>query len=313
MTWLSWRQQRTESIITAAILAVLAAVLIPTGIHMATVYGHAGLAACLDNATTSSCGAATRAFKDRFGQLGNTTAWLTLVPGIIGVLLAASFLTSLETGTYRLDWTQSITRRRWITTKLTMAAGSAALAALVLTGALLWWHAPLVEVQGRMANSIYDSEGTVVVAYTLFARRRAGGHRVVAGIGVVRRRAVPAMMIALAGYIAARVFVDTWLRQRLAPTHTATWNVRGHVPDLDRAWILNQHVTTIHGRPLTDIGCPHGASGACHPGLKSGLVHAVYQPASHFWRLQGVETTLFTVLAIGLIIFAGWWTSHRPD
>ena len=88
MTWLSWRQQRTESIITAAILAALAAVLIPTGIHMATVYGHAGLAACLDNATTSSCGAATRAFKDRFGQLGNTTAWLTLVPGIIGVLLA---------------------------------------------------------------------------------------------------------------------------------------------------------------------------------------------------------------------------------
>ena len=34
------------------------------------------------------------------------------------LLLAAPFVIELDSGTYRLYWTQSITRRRWIVTKL---------------------------------------------------------------------------------------------------------------------------------------------------------------------------------------------------
>ena len=47
MIWTCWRQQRTETLIAAAILALLAAVLVPTGIQMAHAYQHDGLAACL--------------------------------------------------------------------------------------------------------------------------------------------------------------------------------------------------------------------------------------------------------------------------
>ena len=47
MTWVSWRLQRTETLIAAAILALIAVLLVPTGIEMANAYDHDGLSACL--------------------------------------------------------------------------------------------------------------------------------------------------------------------------------------------------------------------------------------------------------------------------
>ena len=43
MTWVSWRLQRTETVIALAILGLLAALLIPTGISMANAYHQDGL------------------------------------------------------------------------------------------------------------------------------------------------------------------------------------------------------------------------------------------------------------------------------
>ena len=47
MTWVGWRLQRIETLIALGILALLAALLVPTGIQMADAYHHDGLAACL--------------------------------------------------------------------------------------------------------------------------------------------------------------------------------------------------------------------------------------------------------------------------
>jgi hypothetical protein len=123
------------------------------------------------------------------------------------VLLAGPFVLELENGTYRLAWTQSITRRRWIATNLGIKVGAALLVALAMTLLVTWWRAPLVHLEGRMDNSGYDFEGTVALGYTLFALGLA------LAAGVVWRRTVPALVVAFAGYIAARIFVDTWLRE----------------------------------------------------------------------------------------------------
>ena len=40
-------------------------------------------------------------------------------------------------------------------------------------------------------------------------------------------------------------------------------------------------------------------------------MHAVYQPASRFWLLQGIETGLFAGVGVVLILFAAWWTYQR--
>ena len=74
MTWVSWRQQRTETLIAAAILAVLAVALVPSGLHMASVYHHDGLSGCLSQNPSRSCEDAIGEFTRRFESLGNLVA-----------------------------------------------------------------------------------------------------------------------------------------------------------------------------------------------------------------------------------------------
>ncbi|MGZ6660881.1 MAG: hypothetical protein ACXVHL_26320, partial [Solirubrobacteraceae bacterium] len=169
MIWVGWRQQRAEAAIVAAMLAALAAVLLPTGLNIASAFDAGHLASCTGATTSQSCQQAVDQFLVRFNGLGGLIAWLTLIPGLVGTVLAAPLLVSLEQGTQRLDWTQSITRRRWLVTKLGLAAAAAVVAAVVLVLLVTWWRMPFVRLQGRMDNSVFDSEGTVVLGYTLFA------------------------------------------------------------------------------------------------------------------------------------------------
>src|SRR4051794_3405722 len=101
MLWVGWRQQRTETVIAAALLAVMAALLIPTGLHIASAYDSGGLSACVGRADSRTCQSVIDAFFGRFGQLGDMLAWITLVPGVIGLLLAAPLVSQLEHGTHR--------------------------------------------------------------------------------------------------------------------------------------------------------------------------------------------------------------------
>ena len=58
---------------------------------------------------------------------------VVLVPGIIGIFWGAPLVArELEAGTYRLAWTQSITRTRWLATKL----GVVGLLSMVAAGLL---------------------------------------------------------------------------------------------------------------------------------------------------------------------------------
>jgi hypothetical protein len=305
MLWVGWRQQRTETVIAAALLAVLAALLIPTGLQLASAYHSDGLSACLGATPSRGCQDAIDAFFGRFGHLGDMLAWLTLVPGIVGLLLAAPLVSQLEHGTHRLDWTQSITRGRWLAGKLGLAVGTALVVAVVLTVLVTWWRAPFVRFQGRVNNSTFDSEGSVVAAYVVFALGLA------AAVGVVWRRAVPSFVTAFAGYFAARLFVDTWLRQRLVSPVSATWPAGRNGPNLNTAWVLQQYPVGRHGQALTQFSCPHNAGGPCaFPSGPATFMHAVYHPSSHFWALQIRETALFGVAGLALLGFAAWWTAR---
>lgn len=321
MIWVSWRQQRTETLIAGAVLVLVAALLIPTGLEMASAYHHDGLSACLGASPSSVCDQTIQSFGERFRHVGNLLAWFTLVPGMVGVLLAAPFVLDLENGTYRLAWTQSITRRRWITTKLAIALGAALLTVAGLTLLTVWWHGPLDRLQGRMDNSVYDSEGTVPFGYVLLALGLA------LAVGAVWRRAVPVLVVAFIGYLASRIFVDSWLRQRLVSPLKATWPAgpQGRAPDpaaLKHAWVITESPSDKLGHPrlfslkpgscLEQLGSQgkHIAPNCPTPNLDA-YMHAVYQPASRFWLLQGIETSLFAGTGLVLILFAAWWTHQR--
>jgi phosphotransferase system glucose/maltose/N-acetylglucosamine-specific IIC component len=318
--WVTWRQQRTETLIAVGILALLAAVLVPTGLHMASVYHHDGLSACV-NANTRDCQSAIGSFVNQFQHgVGDVFPWFNLIPGIVGVLFAAPFVLELESGTFKLAWTQSITRRRWLAGKLGLTVVAALLAALVLTVLATWWKAPLVHVQGRMDPSGFDFEGVVPFAYVLFALG------VTLALGAVSRRTVPAVIVGFVGYVVGRVFlVEGWLRERYEAPLTRTWKMDAFGPNLRKDWVLSQQPSDKFGHPLSQVfdviqGCSKAIKAnarlvdpSCLARAGAGYTHAVYQPASRFWLFQGIETAIFGGVGLALILFAAWWVHERAN
>jgi hypothetical protein len=307
VTWVSWRLQRTETLIVVGILALLAAFLVPTGIQMGHAYHRDGLAACLTMNPSPICSSELGDFRQRFQSLIDLAAWFTLLPGLIGVLLAAPFVLDLEHGTYRLAWTQSITRSRWLLGKLGLAVVSAVVAAGALILLLAWWRAPSVHLDGRLINGNYDSTGTVVLGNTLFALGLA------VAVGAVWRRAATAIAVSFLGYFAMRLFVDFSLRDHLVAPLKATYRGDQQPSFLHNARIISLH-GTINGHSILGSGgfFPNRAKVAV-PNPSNVVFHVVYQPESHFWPLQLVETGLFIGLAAILILFAAWWTRRRTS
>jgi ABC-type transport system involved in multi-copper enzyme maturation permease subunit len=307
VTWVSWRLQRTETLVVLGILALLAVFLVPTGIQMANAYHHDGLAACLSGAPSLTCGNELGDFRQHFQSLLDLANWFNLVPGLIGVVLAAPFILDLEHGTYRLAWTQSITRGRWLLGKLGLAVGGAALAAGALTLLFTWWRAPSVHIDGRLMTGNYDFTGTVMFGYTLFALALA------VALGAVWRRAAVALVVAFVGYFAARIFVDAVLRDHLVAPLKATYKGAQQPSFLNNANILSLH-GTLHGHQVIGGGgFLFSSAKFAAPEMNNAVFHVVYQPESHFWPLQLTETGLFVGLAAVLILFAAWWTRQRAS
>ena len=307
MTWVSWRLQRTETLIAVGILALLAALLVPTGIQMANAYHQDGLSACLSVNPGPVCGQKLGDFQQRFQALTTLANWFTLIPGLIGVLLAAPFIFDLENGTYRLAWTQSITRGRWLLGKLGLPVIAAVLAAAALILLFTWWRAPNVHINGRLDIGNYDTTGTVVIGYTLFALALA------LALGAIWRRAAASLTVAFIGYFALRVFVDYWLRDQLVAPLKATYKGAQQPSFLYNAHVLSMH-GTVNGHQFSTAGGGGFLGGhvqVAAPGMSHAVFHVVYQPESHFWPLQLTETGLFVGLAATLILFAAWWTKER--
>lgn len=312
MIWVGWRQQRTEAAIAALVLVLLVALLVPTGIQMANAYRHDGLSACLGANQSFDCGNAIDAFRSRFGTLSGLINWFTLIPGLFGILLAAPFLIDLENGTYRLAWTQSISRTRWLAGKLGFAVAGTLLGCGALILLVTWWHAPFVHLEGRMGNSTYDAEGTVALGYGLFALG------VALAVGALWRRTAAALLVAFVAYFVARLTVDAWLRQRLLTPESAIFPRGTPGSILNHAWVVSQYPSDKAGHRLTFSACAHSVGAhravvdpACLAQRGVSYDHATYFPPHDFWALQGIETALYGGVALLLIAFAAWWTHSR--
>jgi hypothetical protein len=319
MIWVGWRQQRTEALLTALAIALLAALLIPTGIHMADVYDRDNIAACITS-ESQSCTTLLMSFQDRFRGLTSLFNWLQLLPGLLGALLAAPLVLELEQGTYRLAWTQSITRRRWLLTKLALVGAAAIVATALLTVLLTWWRQPLDDLHGRFEENSFSFEGIVPYAYMLF------GAALALAAGVVLRRVAPAFAIALIGFFAARFFITDSLRPRFMAPVVKTLDKPPSPGSLHDAWVINgPSLVDRHGNPPSraliepclgagpkPIGGPQPLAHDCLE--KLGLVTRVeYHPASRFWTFQWIEAAIYLGLAAALVAFASWWILKRVN
>jgi hypothetical protein len=227
MSWVAWRQQRTEFVIAAILVAVLAALFIPTGLHLNDAYETGGAATCV-RTSGAGCAQLLDAFDERFSAIIGVTDWFGLLPVVIGVIFAAPFVLELERGTYRLAWTQSITRRRWLTAKLLVALGGAGVTAAVISLLLTWWRQPLDHFHGRVEPGAFQLEAIAPIAYAVFAAV------LIIALGTVLRRTIPAIAIGIIAFLVVRVTIETVVRPHYASALQAHQGV-----NLETAWVLH--------------------------------------------------------------------------
>jgi hypothetical protein len=343
MTWLTWRQLRTQAVTVYAAVGALAIVLLVTGVRLA------------DLSETSGS-----AFLARLGSGSEATIYVAgslavlVLPAIIGVFWGAPLVArEVEAGTHRLAWNQTVTRTRWLVTKVAVTGGLAILAAAVLSLLLTWWSGPIDDaIQGgrqqvegvfrpsRVTPWIFDARGIAPIGYTAFA--------FALGVtsGILLRRTVPAMAATLALFVVVQVAMPALVRGRVAPQEVTTpitaENLRGilvggpepgsHVEevhiDLGRsaagAWIVREETLDASGAAVdrlpawaVDCAAPPGEGGpgqaACFRRLaREGYrQHVTFHPASRYWTLQAVETAIFAALALALLACGSWWLRRR--
>ncbi len=301
MIWVSWRQHRSEAIACLAVLAGLAVYAIILGSSMRSAFSQdSGLAACLARSQGAGCPAAVQNFTNQFGSEVNVAFWSValIVPGLIGVLVGAPLIArELEYGTWRLAWSQTVSRARWLTVKLALVTGGLIVLGAAMTAVITWYRAPMDRLTGRFLHNIYDFEGLVPTAYILCAF----GFAVLAGL--LLRRSIPAMIAAFIPWLAIRLVVEFLLRPHfLAP--------------LTFRQVCPQHGRCFGGTGLAVIPPVTGHIGDWVLGFGGGRLanHAVtsylYQPASRFWVFQSLEAGVFVLLtaaALGTAI----WLLHR--
>jgi hypothetical protein len=336
VSWVTWRLYRAQAAIASVLLAAFAALILVTGVQVASQW-HSALAACT---AARSCGNLANSLFLGSHAVGFLVIMTLGLPAVLGILLGAPLLAhEFETGTSQYAWTQTVTRRRWLAAKTGwLLAGAAAIGGIV-SALVTWWSGPDNALQAdAFKPGRFDIMGIVPVGYAVFA--------VALGIaaGALLRRTLPAIGITLAGFILVRMVVYVWLREHFITPVTAYFPISGGFTPAGSAWQLTAGFVGASGQP---IGIPQSTNGqvlgagvegipvsslpaACQRAAGNGpftpaAYHAVascaqahgirgyvtYQPASRYWAFQGIETGIFLLLAAALIAVAFAVVSRR--
>jgi hypothetical protein len=285
---LTWLQFRTQAAAAFAALAALAIVLAITGHNLAHLYDISGLATCN---THGDCSTLDNTFLRHYSFLRNVLGPAMLaIPALIGIFWGAPLVArELETGTYRLAWTQSVTRTRWLAVKVALIGIASIAAAGLFSLMITWWFRPIdkVNINGasplvnRFAPGAFSERDIVPFGYAAFA------FAVGLTAGLLLRRTLPAMAITLVAFVGARLAMTYWIRPHLiAPTHTAATlshasnlgfesNAPGQPvtfvagpPNIANAWVYSDRIVDKAGRAATSQSlqafllkaCPHIAT-----------------------------------------------------
>jgi hypothetical protein len=289
MIWVSWRQHRSQAITGLGLLGALAVYAIVLGLQMRDSFSQSNLATCLAHSLGAGCQNSVVTFDNRFGSLVNIGFWavLLLLPGLIGAVVGATVLgPEMERGTWRLAWSQTVPRTRWLTIQLAVVSVGLIVLGAAMTLVITWYRAPMDRLTGHFVHNAYDYEGLVFTAYILFAFGLA------VLFGQLLGRTIPAMLSALVPWVAIRIVVEFVLRPHfmtpLAYTDHCTGNCFGNA-------IVNVPPATGH---LGDLLVGTGGTGS------------TYQPASRFWEFQSIEAGIFVALTL-LALGAAVWLLRR--
>jgi hypothetical protein len=314
MTLLVWRQYRAQAAIAAALLAAAAAIILGDGFQIAS-HWHSILVTCSGN---SACAQQQAPLIN--GVVSDLPYVSLLVPAVLGMLWGAPLVAhEFESRTSDFAWTQSVTRTRWLTVK----AGWLLLAATACGGAIAalitWWSGPVNASQADAFQSPhFDTQGIVPIGYAVFAMALG------IAAGTVARRTLPAIAVALGGFITLRLVISDFVRPHYMTAITTYYNVTGLFTPPGAAWVFSQGAISKTGQvvltgwgelyPALPVSCQKllpdspAAKGGVSMNAVFSCMHAngwrgfaTYQPASRYWPFQGIETGIYLLLAAALI------------
>jgi hypothetical protein len=314
MTWLVWRQYRAQGAISFALLAAFAAVTLVGGFKVAS-HWHSMLAACSGHSTClqQQPPLVSGTVVDALLLLG------LIVPGVLGTLWGAPLVAhELESRTSDFAWTQSVTRTRWLAIKIGWLLLAAAACGGAITALVTWWSGPDNALQANgFRPGQFDIQGIVPVGYAAFAMALG------IAAGTVARRTLPAIAVALGGFVALRLLITDLVRPHYMAAVTTYYNVAGSFTPHGSAWLFSQGAVSRTGQvvlagwgdlyPALQPACQKLLpTGPTSKGFSMNAVFscmqshgwrgfATYQPASRYWTFQGIETGIYVLLAAALI------------
>ncbi|MGY1811886.1 ABC transporter permease subunit [Blastococcus sp. SYSU D00820] len=323
MTWLIWRQHRTEVGVLGLLVGTFGIALLVLGTQAHDLF-PGGPARCAGAAgLDEGCAAAFRRLDEEYGYVENLLAFFSLVPVVIGAFLGAPLLArELEGGTWQLAWTQAVPRMRWLAAKLAALAGVTVALTALFTAVLTWFRQPFDAWEGRFQYDAFDVEGLVPVAYALFA------FAVATAAGTILRRSLPAFGVAFGAFLVARMSVALLARPAYATPLTAMAAVpvddargqAGHRSAPGSAdWVIEHGYADATGHRLSGAEYDEleGAADLAGTDLDQFL-HArgiqqfeIYHPADRFWTFQLIEAALFVAVAAVLIGVVVWRVRRR--
>jgi ABC-type transport system involved in multi-copper enzyme maturation permease subunit len=339
MIWLTWRQFRTQAIVTASVLAAIAIGLIVTGLDLRHEYAAAGLPGCSARHDCETVATALinqlRSGSDDVVIFFDSVFVLYAVPALIGLFWGAPLLArEFEAGTLRLAWNQSVSRNRWLAVKLGLIGLAAMATAGLLSLLITWWSSPIDRALNyaganaaitfnRLDPILFGVRGIAPIGYAAFA--------VALGVtfGVLIRRTVPAMAATLTAFVVAELAWVKWVRPHLISPLVVKTALTSNFSELitgsqvggpmtltgdwhsASAWLLSNQTVTPAGHVFTGpttSACEGNNFQACTAWVASKHLSQLvtFQPGSRFWAFQGIETAIFVLLAVALAVFCAW-------
>ncbi|HUC05716.1 MAG TPA: ABC transporter permease subunit [Acidimicrobiales bacterium] len=359
MTWLVWRQARAQTAVALGGLVVLAVIFVMTGPHIVHAFRNL-VASCASHDLQSCNDASANPVTSDYRNLQVVAQVLVLVvPALVAMFWGAPLIArELETGTYRLAWTQSVTRRHWVLAKVGLVGLATIAASGLLSLMVTWWFSPIDALNASNFSLLqFSVRGIAPLGYGAFAFALG------VLLGVVLRHTLAAMAATLGGFVFVRLAFTYWIRQHLLPTSHLTVPVTpadmgfAITPSgaqvvatagnsIPNSWVYSASIVNRAGQApdsaFVKTACPSLASGfpgvsfrpgpAAHGALGSvravpvakgdfvACAHKVaesyhevltYQPPSHYWPMQGIETGVFLAAAAGLLALALWFVRTR--